>query len=252
MPVVRRIKKTGETMLRIAICDDELDMLSKVQEVTELFFRTHCVCYSINTYQHSDNLQYDLQDGASYDLFLLDIEMPELDGMDLAKEIYESLPMAKIIFITSHLEYAITAYEYAVFRYIPKDVIEEKLPVALEDFYKLYGLERNNYYTIKVKNHMEQLPYRDIFYILKDGKYAVFHLRNGQTASVRKTLSQVYAEIGQEYFYFADRGCIINLANVSGMDGENILMPDGQHITINKSSVVEFKSILLRFWEKQI
>ena len=38
-------------MLRISICDDEQDMLSKVQEVTELFFRTHCVDYSINTYQ---------------------------------------------------------------------------------------------------------------------------------------------------------------------------------------------------------
>lgn len=239
-------------MLRISICDDEQDMLSKVQEVTELFFRTHCVDYSINTYQHSDNLQYDLQDGISYDLFLLDIEMPGMDGMDLAKEINTILPMAKIIFITSHLEFAVAAYEYSVFRYIPKNMIGEKLTAALEDFYKLYGLERNDYYLIKVKNHVEKLSYRDIFYVLKDGKYAVFYLRNKQIASIRKTLSQVYAEINQEYFYFADRGCIINLANVTGMDGENVIMLDGQHITISKSSVAEFKSILLHFWEKQI
>ena len=239
-------------MLKISICDDEQDMLSKVQEVTELFFRTHCVDYSINTYQHSDNLQYDLQDGISYDLFLLDIEMPGIDGMALAKEINTVLPMAKIIFITSHLEYAITAYEYSVFRYIPKNMIGEKLAAALKDFYKLYGLERNDYYLIKVKNHVEKLSYRDIFYVLKDGKYAVFYLRNRQIASIRKTLSQVYAEINQEYFYFADRGCIINLANVTGMDGENVIMLDGQHITISKSSVAEFKTILLHFWEKQI
>ena len=235
-------------MLKISICDDEQDMLSKVQEVTELFFRTHCVDYSINTYQHSDNLQYDLQ----YDLFLLDIEMPGMDGMALAKEISTILPMAKIIFITSHLEFAVAAYEYSVFRYIPKNMIGEKLTAALEDFYKLYGLERNDYYLIKVKNHVEKLSYRDIFYVLKDGKYAVFYLRNRQIASIRKTLSQVYAEINQEYFYFADRGCIINLANVTGMDGENVIMLDGQHITISRSSVAEFKSILLHFWEKQI
>lgn len=239
-------------MLRISICDDEQDMLSKVQEVTELFFRTHCVDYSINTYQHSDNLQYDLQDGISYDLFLLDIEMPGMDGMALAKELNTVLPMAKIIFITSHLEYAIAAYEYSVFRYIPKNMIDEKLTAALKDFYKLYGLERNSYYLIKVKNHVEKLSYRDIFYVLKDGKYAVFYLRNRQIASIRKTLSQVFSEINQKYFYFADRGCIINLVNVMGMDGETIVMPDGQHITISKSSVAEFKSVLLRFWEKQI
>ncbi len=239
-------------MLRVSICDDEQNMLSKIQDLTELFFRTHCVDCNISIYQHSDNLQYDLRDGISYDLFLLDIEMPGFDGMALAREIYTALPAAKIIFITSHLEYAITAYEYSVFRYIPKNVIEEKLPAALEDFYKLYGLERNNYYTIKVKNYVEQISYRDIFYILKDGKYAVFHLGSGQIASVRKALSQVYAEIDQEYFYFADRGCIINLANVKGMDGEKIMMLNGQGITISKASMAEFKSALLRFWEKQI
>ena len=90
-------------MLRISICDDEQDMLSNVQEVTELFFRTHCVDCDIHTYQRSDNLQYDLQDGVFYDLFLLDIEMPGLDGMALAQEIHAALPAAKIIFITSHL-----------------------------------------------------------------------------------------------------------------------------------------------------
>ena len=239
-------------MLRISICDDEQDIVSKVQEVTERFFRTHCIDCDIHAYQQGDNLQYDLQDGISYDLFLLDIEMPQMGGMDLAQEISASFPASKIIFITSHLEYAVKAYEYSVFRYIPKNMLEEKLQAALEDFYKLYGLERSSYYMVKVKNHVEQLSYREILYILKEGKYAVFHLRNGQEVSVRRTLSQVYTEIGQEYFYLADRGCIINLANVTGMDGENIIMPDGQRITISKSGVTEFKSILLRFWEKLI
>ena len=131
-------------------------------------------------------------------------------------------------------------------------MLEEKLPAALEDFYKLYELERSSYYRIQVKNHVEQLPFRDILYILKEGKYAVFHLRSGRTASVRRTLSQVYAEIGQEYFCLADRGCLINLANVTGMDGERILMPDGERVAISRSGVAEFKSALLRFWEKQI
>lgn len=239
-------------MLHIAICDDDTRVVSQVETLTSHFFRTHCIDTKIQSYQSSENLMYDLQDGIYYDLLLLDIEMPGIDGMELAKNIHDTMSTARIIFITSHLEYAITAYEFSVFRYIPKTMIEEKLSVALEDFYKLYGLERSEYYTITVKNHVEQIPYRDIFYILKDRKYAVFHLRNGGIASVRKTLAQVSSEIGQEYFYFADRGCIINLANVIGMNETDVLMPDGQHVTISKGNVAEFKSILLRFWEKQI
>jgi len=239
-------------MVRIAICDDEESVVSHVERIAGRFFKTHCVDSTIQLYQSSENLQYDLQDGIFYDLLLLDIEMPGVDGMILAKEIHDTTPAARIIFITSHLEYAITAYEFSVFRYISKAALEEKLPRALEDFYKLHHLEQGEYYTIEIKNHVERIPYRDILYILKDGKYAVFHLQNGRTLSVRKTLSQTFSEISQEYFYFADRGCIVNLANVMGMDENGILLPNRQHVTISRANISEFKTTMLLFWEKQI
>ncbi len=239
-------------MLHIAICDDNEMTVFQVENVTDRFFKAHCVDCKIQTYQASENLLYDLQDGINYDLLLLDIEMPGIDGMDLAKVIHDTMPAAKIIFITSHLEYAITAYEFSVFRYIPKTVINEKLPPALEDYYKLYRLERNEFYTVEIKNHVEQLPYREILYILKDGKYAVFHLTGGKTQSVRKTLAQVFEEMSKEYFCFADRGCIVNLANVVGIDDTGILFPDDQRITISKANISDFKTTMLRFWRKQI
>lgn len=85
--------------------------------------------------------------------------MPEVSGMDLAKTIYRNIPSARIIFITSHLEYAIEAYEFSVFRYIPKKLLDDKLLIALEDFYKLYCLERDEYYVIQVKNRIEKVAY---------------------------------------------------------------------------------------------
>lgn len=239
-------------MLNIAICDDDALILSKVEELVGVFFRTHCIEIKMQSYQLSENLTYDLQDGLYYDLFLLDIEMPGIDGKELAKSIHNNMPAAKVIFITSHLEYAVEAYEFSIFRYIPKTAIEEKLSAALNDFYKLYRLERNEFYTIQVKNYVEQLSYRDILYILKEGKYAVFHLANGRTNSVRKTLAQVFKEINKDYFYFADRGCIVNLANVIGMNENGILFSDNQRLAISKASISDFKTILLRFWGKQI
>lgn len=238
-------------MLRVAICDDE-KILMEIEEIAGRFFRLNCIDNKITIYQSSENLQYDLQDGIVYDLFLLDIEMPEIHGMELAKEICERMPSAKIIFITSYLEYAITAYEYSVFRYIQKTMLHEKLFLALEDYYKLYALEKNEYYMIEIKNYLEKIPYRSIFYVLKEGKYSVLYLEGERTVSVRKTLKQVFEELGQEYFYFADRGCIINLANVVGMDTGKILFPEQQNVTINKTNWIEFKESLLLFWGKQI
>lgn len=238
-------------MLRVAICDDE-KILMEIEEIAGRFFRLNCIDSKITTYQSSENLQYDLQDGIVYDLFLLDIEMPGIHGMELAKEIRERIPSAKIIFITSHPEYAITAYEYSVFRYIQKTMLREKLFLALEDYYKLYALEKKEYYMIEIKNYLEKIPYRSIFYILKEGKYSVLYLEGERTVSVRKPLKQVFEELSQEYFYFADRGCIINLANVVGMDTGKILFPGQQNVTINKTNWIEFKERLLAFWGKQI
>lgn len=238
-------------MLRVAICDDE-KILIEIEEIAGRFFRLNCIDSKITTYQSSENLKYDLQDGIAYDLFLLDIEMPSIHGMELAKEIRERIPSAKIIFITSHSEYAITAYEYSVFRYIQKTMLHEKLFLALEDYYKLYALEKEEYYTVEIKNYVEKIPYRSIFYILKEGKYSVLYLEGERTVAVRKPLKQVFEELSQEYFYFADRGCIINLANVAGMDAGKILFPGQQNVTINKTNWVEFKERLLSFWGKQI
>ena len=65
-------------------------------------------------------------------------------------------------------------------------------------------------------------------------------------------LTQVFEELSKEYFCFADRGCIVNLANVVGMDENGILLPNNQHITISRANIPEFKTTMLRFWGKQI
>lgn len=237
-------------MFSIAICDDEPAILKVVHQITAQYFHTQHVGCTIETYNRSDTLRDDLEDGKFFDLFLLDIEMPNVDGMTLAEKIHATLPAATMIFITSHLEYAISAYEFSIFRYIPKSSITNKLPQALADFYKLYALERGDFYTIAVKNHVEKIAHRDILYVLKDGKYAVFYLRSGRTTQVRKSLSVVADELGPS-FLMADRGCIVNLANVDSMDGQDILL-DGHRVPISKGSVTDFKMALLHFWEGQL
>ena len=89
-------------MLQIAICDDEVTNILKVKELAELFFRTHCVEIRIEIYKSSDNLLYDMQDGQYFDLFLLDIEMPEVSGMDLAKTIYRNIDRKSTRLNSSH------------------------------------------------------------------------------------------------------------------------------------------------------
>ena len=103
-------------MIRIAICDDEQSMVRQNEEIVRNSLQACGIGYEIITYSQSTNLLCDIiEDKFFYDLILLDIEMPEISGMELAGRIKEALPNVKIIFITSHVEYAIDAYELSIF-----------------------------------------------------------------------------------------------------------------------------------------
>lgn len=87
-------------------------------------------------YRHlpaAKNLLYEAEDGKRFDLLLLDIEMPGMDGLELASRLRQLLPDALLIFITSHVEFALDAYELSTFRYIPKNNMDGRLEHALLD-----------------------------------------------------------------------------------------------------------------------
>ena len=106
-------------LIRIAICDDESKTVKSNTQVAELCLSRLSIVGEIETYTQSYNLLYDItEDSFYYDLILLDIEMPGHTGMELAAKIKPFLPNVKIIFITSHIEYAIDAFELSIFRYV--------------------------------------------------------------------------------------------------------------------------------------
>ena len=198
-------------MVKIAICDDEEKSVVLHEKIVKECLQLAGIGYEITTYTQSQNLLYDITDDAFfYDLILLDIEMPGISGMEIPQQIKGYLPNVRIIFVTSHTEYAIDAFELSIFRYVPKNNLEVKLTAAVIDAAKLIELEAGQEYTIQTANRMEKIPYKDIFYIQRDGKNASIVSSVG-TSKVRKSLQQVFEELNTPEFIFIDRGYIVNI-----------------------------------------
>ena len=160
-------------MIKIAICDDEEQSVALHEQIVRECLQAEGIGCEIATYTQSRNLLYDItDDGFFYDLILLDIEMPGTSGMEIPQQIKNYLPNVRIIFVTSHTEYAIDAFELSIFRYVPKNNLDVKLTAAVIDAAKLIELEDGQEYTIQTVNRMEKIPYKDIFYIQRDGKNA--------------------------------------------------------------------------------
>ena len=169
----------------------------------------------------------------------------------MAEKLKPYLPNVKIIFITSHIEYAIDAFELSIFRYVPKDKRDAKLPQAVTDAIRLITLESGKVYTIQTNSRLEKIPYKDIMYIQREGKNAEIFDGN-ETKKVRKSLQQVYEELDSEEFIFTDRGCIVNIIHVMQVKDGEAIMKNGEHLPISRSHLQDVKLKINSYWGAHI
>ncbi len=238
-------------MLQIGICDDETLLLDEIKRITDDCLRQRQIFSLLSAYTDGNTLLYEIQDGKRFDLLLLDIEMPGISGMELARRIHGLLPDALMIFVTAHYKYAVDAYELHIFRYIPKNQLTERLPHALKDAVSLLEIQRTDSYIISSQNCLERIPLKEILYMEKDGKNVIFHT-TGSIRRIRKTLTEIFEELHSEEFYFIERGFIVNLRHVAGISHTDCILTDQTRLPVSQSRLSEFKKRLNRYWKDKV
>ena len=246
-------------MIKVGLCDDEPVLLEKLNRFVLDCYGENQVFAKVQTFEKGQSLLYEIEDGGQFDLLLLDIEMPQIDGMELAARVKKLLPKALIIFITSHMEYVLDAYELSVFRYIPKTDPGQRLSHALLDAAAMVEIQLRESYVIHNQNRLERVPLQNILYITHEGKNAVLVTdlpctEEAKTACyrVRRSLQQVYSELDGEQFLFIDRGCIVNLSKIMSIRKGSVLLKDGTRLAVSQAKLPALKEQLLEFWKRHI
>lgn len=239
-------------MIYIAICDDNEKTVEILKKKVMEFLKKSNEFADITVYTQSENLQYDIQEGKYYDLILSDIEMPNIDGMNLAAYVKRYLPEVLIIFITSHLKYAVDAFELSIFRYIPKNSIGSRLPQALKDAINMIKMQADEFFAIETPIRVKKIPYHKILYIQREGKNSVITLLDNSVTKVRKSLTQVFKEFRSDDFVYVDRGDIVNLAHIMGIKDGIVELKNGIRLPASQAKLEQIKTKLSDFWSEQI
>ena len=235
-------------MIRISVCDEDKAIVFDAKEIAEKVLADCGVSGAVKGYTDSRMLMSDIYDGETIDIAVLDIEMQYYDGIQLAKEIKKKFPACYIIFLTAYEKYAVESYELQIFRYALKDAYKEKLPRYIRDAVMLLNLQSGASLTVIDGSNAERIPYKEILYIKKEGKYSVVYRTNGQKSFFRRPLSDIKASLDIGEFIVADRSCLVNITQIKCISGREIICQSGESMRVSRANLKDAKEKILRYF----
>lgn len=236
-------------MFSIAICDDEKLMRNQVVTQIRSNFSYMKSDLILETFEDGEALLDRINEGAYFDMVLLDIEMPGIHGLELAVKLKEIFREIVVIYLSSYEEYVYESFKTQPFRFIPKSKMESMLTVAVKEGIQMVEKDAGKFYIISSNQDIERIPYNDIMYICKDGKNARFVRRSGRISKERKAMREVKSLIKSELFVWADRSFICNISYVRYIDKGYIFLTNGESFPISRERVQSVKDCMLENFE---
>ena len=209
----------------ILICDDEslaIERLSRL--VTQLGH--HVVATATHGRQAIELVQ-----SLEPDVILLDIQMPEMDGLTCAQYLRQLDPMPAIIFCTAYDHHALDAFRSNAEGYLLKPVMQQELQQVLDHIIKLTQAQlstikqKENMDEIKISRHqiaaktyrgVELVPVENIYYFLADQKYVTVRHKNGSVL-IDETLKDLENEFG-DGFIRIHRNALVSIGFLDGLE----------------------------------
>lgn len=236
-------------MIQIAICDDEPAFMEMVKQKTEEYFVSSGQEFEVSCYSSGKPLLFSKKE---YQLYLLDIVLPEFSGLELADLIRTRNPECTIIFISSMHNAVYDSIRYAPLRFIRKENMDFELLEALEAFYQRYRRSSSSLVvSFKEKEQEILLQVSKILYINSIGHYLEVHSTDG-VIKVRGKMSDYEGKLSDSWFCRASHGQLLNLRFISYLSGDLVIMSDGLKVSLTRTYRNTFITSYMRYQREVI
>ena len=202
-------------MLNFVICDDNPSVLDRLAKMLESIFISNDIDASIGlkSITASDVINY--LGNHKVDVLILDINLKsEITGCDIANMVRKKNKDVYLIFTTGHLEYALMAYKYKTFDYLPKPIVDEKLEETILRL--IDDIKHTPSKFIRLNNNKTIINQDEINYIKKDGMKLVF-CTNTRTYETYSSFSKIQ-DCLPENFVRCHKSFIVNVKNISDIN----------------------------------
>lgn len=235
-------------MFNVSICDDSKYDIDKIKNALGMFSKRKHVELSISEFSNPEMLMYEIEDGKIADIFILDVEMPNMDGFELADKIREHTETSIIIFLTSHDEMASMGYKSKALRYVIKLNLERDIEEALDSAIAEISNVNDKTITLHHYNDYWRIAYKDIICVTRISRQLVITTRLLGEITDNRGIKEFFDLLEDNRFLFIDRSCFVNIDYISQINGFSLKLKDGQVLPISRRSLKNVKQTLLEQW----
>lgn len=234
-------------MIKVLVCDDDKMITDKVKHLLNDIQEQYSFELNIQIYNDGQSV---MKENEVFDIAIVDIEMPNVDGLALSEELKRRNPDTVVLILTSFSDYLDSAMRIQVFRYLSKPIDEERFTknfIEAVSFYKQISKQ----IIVESGDEVLTIKTKDILYIenLKHG--SVIATKHGDYKTNKKPL-EWYEIINQpNCFTFSHKSFLVNLQNVINFD-KNTVHFQGMNDTIRIACIsqrkyYEFKKVFFDF-----
>lgn len=224
-------------MLKIAVCDSNRKDIEYIEAVLD----KPCRCpVEYDVYFCAEELlEHRRIYRETYHLYIICIELPGLNGLDLAKEIRKDDEKALFVFLAIHSEYVMEVFDVITFDYILKPITEEKLESTLSKAMRHLDMTKRDFVFKYRKDHF-RISCDDIFYFEKNGRQVMIHTMH-EIYKANMTIKELWEQLDQRVFAHIHMSYIVNLGRIMSIEGNEAILDNKKHLLIARSHKQELK-----------
>ncbi len=217
----------------IAVCDDDKNELLRISSILDAYKRERKVSLIYHSFQSAAEL-LSVARNQGYALYLLDVLMPAITGMEAAREIRGFDQDAELVFLTSSPEFAVESYRYRARDYLLKPVQNDSLFSVL-DAIQIKVEKNREGLSVKTKTGVAWIPFERLAYVEVMGRQVYFHLSDGSVREAVAPLSEFEnILLSRPGFVRAHRSFLVNLMQAAELNGTDLTTLSGRKIPVSR------------------
>lgn len=234
---------------RIGICDDENIILEELyfsiyNIIKDIFFESECD-FEIKKYNNPNDL-INSHFTNNFDIIFLDIDMPKINGIEVARTIKTNSKRTLIIFITNKEELVFETFKIQAFRFIRKSKLSGELEESITSAIKLFEIDAFKI-NFKIENNNYEIDINNILYIESDRNYITIYTINNKKYRFKDSINQKEKQLDKYGFIRTHLGYLVNQKYIQRINNDSVVLVNSEKIPLSRARIQFVQQKLIEY-----